>query len=130
MTNFYPGAEDDAINLLKHGLSVPEIASEIACGCSEDIVRSWIKSYDLRLAKAAVNRGFTRTGTTRNSVSKAELDAMTSIYCVSRVLSRESGEPYEVDHIIEVQDGGQHVLENLRIVPRHMNRRGYPKKEI
>ena len=125
----YPGAKEDAISMLRHGLSYSEIADEISCGCSVDMVKDWVHQHDWSMAKVVVARGFTRTSTDRSSVSPAELEAMTMIYYTARILTRETGEPYEVDHIVEICEGGQHVIENLRIVPRHANRRG-PKKKI
>ena len=126
---FHPGAKEDAIIMLNHGLSYAEIAEETACGCTVEIVEGWIRQHDWSRAKGVLARGFTRTDTDRSSVSPAELKAMTMIYYTARILTRETGIPYEVDHIEEVCEGGAHAIENLRIVPRSVNRRGPGRKK-
>lgn len=126
---FYPGAEEDAINWLNLGLSYAEIADMTACGCTVEIVEDWVNKHDRKRAISNAHRGFDRTGVDRFSVSRAEFNAMVAIYHTARVITRETGQPYEVDHIKEICDGGTHCLENLRIVPRHKNRRGPKKKK-
>lgn len=62
-------------------------------------------------------------------VPRAELVA---IYAESARLSSETGEPYEVDHIVPLQGAnvcGLHVPWNLRVVHRTVNRRKCNKLE-
>ena len=46
-----------------------------------------------------------------------------SIYRECRKLSRETGIPHEVDHIVPLAKGGKHVASNLQILTADQNRR-------
>lgn len=62
----------------------------------------------------------------------ADVDAIASIYAECARITRVSGVPHEVDHIIPLLGRGVcglHVEANLRIVPRHVNRRKSNKLE-
>ena len=51
--------------------------------------------------------------------------AIAAIYAESERLTRETGIPHEVDHIYPIQGKtvtGLHHEDNLRVVPRHVNR--------
>jgi hypothetical protein len=60
-------------------------------------------------------------------------DKMADIYKEANTLSKETGEPYEVDHVIPRKGSnvtGLHVQTNLRIVHRDINRQKGNKCEI
>lgn len=68
--------------------------------------------------------GLRRTGTSSNDIPEVEVSAIQGIYSLCTQLTKESGYPHEVDHIVPVSQGGEHRIWNLRIVPRFMNRTG------
>lgn len=62
----------------------------------------------------------------------ADVDAIAAIYAECARITRATGVPHEVDHVIPLLGRGVcglHVEANLRIVPRHVNRRKSNKLE-
>lgn len=62
----------------------------------------------------------------------ADVDAIAAIYAECARITRQTGIPHEVDHIVPLLGRdvcGLHVEGNLRVVPRHVNRRKSNKLE-
>lgn len=62
----------------------------------------------------------------------ADADAIAAIYAECARITRLTGIPHEVDHIVPLlgrEVCGLHVEGNLRVVPRHVNRRKSNKLE-
>jgi len=67
-----------------------------------------------------------RKGATPPWLTAAHFEEIKEVYRLARQLSKFTGEPYEVDHIIPLQGKvvcGLHVPWNLRAVPKHENNR-------
>ena len=87
-----------------------------------DRANSWAKS----------NRGYNNARWSKRhalklnaTVSWADLEQIKRIYVACSKISKDTGKPHEVDHIIPLQGKnvcGLHIETNLRIVPRQMNR--------
>lgn len=120
------------------GMTYIKIAEEI--GCTAPCVRYWCDvnarannggKADENWVRKTYQEGYEthmsnlkRCGSASASISQAEHMAIISLYTACKKLSQESGYPHEVDHIKPVSKGGEHRIWNLRILPRHMNRRG------
>ena len=64
--------------------------------------------------------------------SWADGDEIEKIYARARALTRETGTPHHVDHIIPLQGknvSGLHVESNLQIIPASQNQRKYNNYE-
>lgn len=138
---FSSETKEKAKAMRAQGMSYVAIAEEI--GCTSPCVRYWCDTQARvgnggradsewkRVSKtSAYNNhydGLRRTSTDCSELSRAERDAIIALYELARKISSETGEPYEVDHIKPVKDGGEHRIWNLRIVPRFMNRTGRPR---
>ena len=62
----------------------------------------------------------------------ADLNKIREFYAEARRLTKETGIPHEVDHIVPLKGrnvSGLHVHFNLRVVPRTVNRRKFNKTE-
>jgi len=50
------------------------------------------------------------------------LEATIPFYSEARRLTRETGKPHEVDHIVALCLGGKHIASNLQVLSRKANR--------
>lgn len=53
----------------------------------------------------------------------ANLEKIDKIYCEAKRISKETGIPHEVDHIIPISKGGKHHEDNLQILTASENRK-------
>jgi hypothetical protein len=87
----------------------------------------------INLARNRANAGEVNARTARRTAAKkqaipkwANLDKIAEIYRAARWMSEQSGEIWEVDHLVPLQNAkvcGLHCEANLEIVPRPENRR-------
>lgn len=65
----------------------------------------------------------TRRARVRNQLSEtADFDKIREIYSECRRISKETGIPHEVDHIVPIAKGGLHHQDNLQIITQKENR--------
>lgn len=120
--------KEEAIKLHAEGVPYTQIAKKF--NCSPTAVRYWCDpeaAADARRSARRTRRMQQMDPSQIYQLTQVEQDAINAIYDLAHHMS-ESGDPYEVDHIISVRDGGPHRIWNLRIVPRRMNRTGRPRK--
>lgn len=53
----------------------------------------------------------------------ANQQKISDIYCEAKIISKETGIPHEVDHIIPISKGGKHHEDNLQIITMSENRK-------
>ena len=61
----------------------------------------------------------------RQTPSWADTEAIETIYRQAQRMTKETGVPHDVDHVIPLQGklvSGLHVVENLAVIPRFANR--------
>ena len=70
------------------------------------------------------NSASTRRARVRNQLPEtADFDKIREIYSECCRISKETGIPHEVDHIIPIAKGGLHHQDNLQIITRKENRK-------
>lgn len=85
------------------------------------------------LDKHAANQGSRRAKKRRAQPAWADTAAIAKIYVEAKRLSRDTGVPHEVDHIVPLISSlvsGLHVPANLQILPREANRAKGNKFEV
>jgi len=108
------------------GMTYVDIAAEV--GCTATCARYWC---DWK-ARAENHQRMTVNSTSRMNkmqVSPHDKDIIVSLYAFVAQYNEQHGTTYEVDHIVPSRLGGEHSLENLRILPQGINRTGRPKKK-
>jgi hypothetical protein len=90
--------------------------------------RSQGKRYYERNKDSAMERSARRRATKHNAtppwLDSAHIERLKSIYKTCRKVSKTTGKPHHVDHIVPLQGDnicGLHVWWNLRIIPASMN---------
>jgi 5-methylcytosine-specific restriction endonuclease McrA len=69
-------------------------------------------------------RAAKRRAAVRNQLPEdADLNKIQQIYNECRLMTSETGTPYEVDHIIPISKGGFHHQDNLQILTKEENRK-------
>lgn len=56
-------------------------------------------------------------------------EAVTAYYALATRLTELTGEPYQVDHIVALANGGKHHQDNLQVLPARLNRQKSTKTE-
>jgi hypothetical protein len=87
------------------------------------------KNLDLHAAKEAKRRA-SKLNRTPSWLSESDISKIKSIYKMCRAVSKKTGLPHEVDHIIPLQGklvSGLHVPWNLRIITSFENRSKHAK---
>lgn len=122
------------------GMTYVDIAKEI--GCTKPCVRFWCdeNARALNHEKALIRYqdpenkdvmlatvGARRCGQNYKDIGPEERLGIEALYRTAREMS-QGDLFFEVDHIVPVSKGGEHRIWNLRIMPRHMNRTGRPRK--
>ena len=85
-----------------------------------DKVREQYERDETKNVRAAKRRADKRNQTP--DLSLEEKCAIMSLYDTAKTLTRETGIPYEVDHIIPICKGGLHHPDNLQVLTREENR--------
>lgn len=96
-------------------------------------VKAWrAKNPELSAARRRAETATRRARIKRACPSWADLEKIKEIYAQADRLSRETGIPHDVDHIIPIAGRracGLHVHQNLRAIPASINRKKH-RKEI
>ena len=98
-----------------------DIAKEI--GCTRPCVRYWCDDQ----ARAENHQRMSVNSTARNhkmAVKEEDKGIITALYALVIRWNEQHGTDYEVDHIIPACHGGEHRINNLRIVTMRQNRTG------
>jgi 5-methylcytosine-specific restriction endonuclease McrA len=85
----------------------------------EKFQQQWLRYPEKNCARQAVRRGRKLDQTPED----ADLDLIQEIYTRCAEISKETGIPHEVDHIVPIARGGLHHQDNLQIITRTHNRR-------
>ena len=123
---FSQQTKEKARSMRASGMTYVDIAKEV--GCTAPCVRYWC---DWR-ARAENHQRMTvksHCRSRRMDVAEEHSEIIIALYSFINQWNEENDTDYEMDHIIPCHAGGSHTIENLRIVPRRLNRTGRPKRK-
>ena len=124
---FSQATKEKARAMRLSGMTYVAIAREL--GCTPPCVRYWCdwKARAENHQRMAVNA---LTRSRRMDVVAEHSEIVTALYSFVTQWNEKHGTGYEMDHIIPCHAGGDHTIENLRIVPQEKNRPGRPRRQI
>ena len=123
---FSQETKEKAREMRVSGMSYVNIAKEF--GCSPSCVRFWCdwKARAENSQRMSVN---VRNRKLKMKASPHNRDMIIALYTFVAQYNEQHGTTYQVDHIVPCHLGGEHSLENLRILPQELNNTGRPKSK-